>query len=230
MSGRAGILGRIRRSLSRDALPAEARAVLDAGLKNRNPNLIPKRAQIPHTAQIDLFQRMAEKVNATVVRVTALAEIPDAVGDYLASQNLSTELRLSPDPALAEIPWDRRPLLTIRPGRAMPDDTVSVTPAFAGIAETGTLMLVSGETRPATLNFMPDTHIVVMKMSQIVGDYETAFNRLRAMQGDAEKNFMPRTVNLVTGPSRTGDIEQVLILGAHGPRRLHIVLVDDGGA
>ena len=104
---------------------------------------------------------------------------------------------------------------------------MSVTPAFAGIAETGTLMLTSGKDRPATLNFLPETHIVVLKASQVVGAYEDAWDLLRQAEGEG---VMPRSVNLITGPSRTGDIEQKIQLGAHGPRRLHIVVVEGGGA
>lgn len=224
---REKILRGIRRSLGRGPRLGEARAALDARLANPRPNLIPKRAQLPHAEQVALFQAMAEKLDATLARVASLAEVPDAVAEYLAARNLPTTIRMSPDPELDAIPWDRRPLLTLRRGPAAPEDLVGLTPAFAGIAETGTLMLASGATRPATINFMPDTHIVVLKRSQVVGDYETAFARLRALSGRTDGRFMPRTVNLVTGPSRTGDIEQTLILGAHGPRRLHVVLVDD---
>ncbi|MEK9971226.1 MAG: LUD domain-containing protein [Ferrovibrio sp.] len=115
------------------------------------------------------------------------------------------------------------------PGRSQ--DLVSVTPAFAGIAETGTLMLHSSTTTPTTLHFVPDHHIVVMRESQITGSLEDAFARLRDKLGTAETSAAenwPRTVNFVTGPSRTADIEGVPVLGAHGPRRLHIVLIADG--
>jgi L-lactate dehydrogenase complex protein LldG len=83
-------------------------------------------------------------------------------------------------------------------------------------------MLVSGPETPSTLNFLPETHVVVVRASQIVGGYEDAWARLRAAM-----KAMPRTVNFITGPSRSGDIEQTLQLGAHGPRRLHVVLVND---
>ncbi|MDX1605990.1 MAG: lactate utilization protein C, partial [Candidatus Competibacterales bacterium] len=100
-------------------------------------------------------------------------------------------------------------------------DKVTVTPAFAGIAETGTLMLLSGPDSPTTLNFLPDAHIVVLPAERIVGPYEAAWQRLRA-----RNEPLPRTVNLITGPSRSADIEQTLQLGAHGPIRLHILLVE----
>jgi L-lactate dehydrogenase complex protein LldG len=143
------------------------------------------------------------------------------VARYLAAENLPAELVLAPDPSLDDIPWDARPLLRIRRGRAEMGDAVSLTPCFAAIAETGTLMLVSGPATPTTLNFLPDTHIVVVNGYQVVATYEDGWDRLRTTDG------MPRTVNFITGPSRTGDIEQRIELGAHGPRRLHIILVDD---
>jgi len=114
-----------------------------------------------------------------------------------------------------------RPLLEIREGRAQGTDAVSVQHGFAGIAETGTLMLPSAPERPVTLNLLAETEIVVLRTSAIVGAYEEAWDRLRT-----ELGAMPRNVMLITGPSRSADIEQTLELGAHGPRRLHIVLVE----
>jgi L-lactate dehydrogenase complex protein LldG len=116
----------------------------------------------------------------------------------------------------------------MRRGRAEPGDAVSLTPCLAAIAETGTLMLVSGEGTPTTLNFLPDTHIVVVRTGQVVAGYEDGWDLLRARadSGDGPA-ALPRTVNFITGPSRTGDIEQRIQLGAHGPRRLHIILIDE---
>jgi L-lactate dehydrogenase complex protein LldG len=96
---------------------------------------------------------------------------------------------------------------------------VAVSHAFGGVAESGTLVLTSGRDNPTTLNFLPDTHIVVIDAKDIAGDYETLWARLRG------QGAMPRTVNWITGPSRSADIEQTLILGAHGPRRLHVMVV-----
>ena len=121
--------------------------------------------------------------------------------------------------------------MAVSEGPARPTDPVSLTGAFAGIAETGTLMLTSGAVGPTTLNFLPETHMAVLKASDITGCYEDAWDRLRVVQGAArDGGTLPRTVNLITGPSRTADIEQTIQLGAHGPRRLCILLVDDGEA
>jgi L-lactate dehydrogenase complex protein LldG len=113
-------------------------------------------------------------------------------------------------------------MLTLRKGRAEASDQVSITGAFAGIAETGTLVMASGPEHPVTLNLLPDTHVVVLREQDIVSGNEDVWERLRARYG---KDRMPRTVNTITGPSRTGDIEQTIELGAHGPRRMHIVVV-----
>jgi L-lactate dehydrogenase complex protein LldG len=228
MSAREQILGGIRKALKREALGAEAAAVLEARLGRHERNLIPARTTVLDDAgRVELFLTMAKEVQTTVSRVRGPADVPGAVADYLAQNNLPAQLAMAPDPALDAYPWHERPMLSIRRGKAEDKDPVSVTGAFAAIAETGTLMLVSGPDSPTTLNLMPDTHIVVLRADQVVGPYEEAWDRLRARQGD---KILPRTVNFITGPSRTGDIEQRIELGAHGPRRLHIVLVEEAPA
>lgn len=215
------ILGRIRRSLKRDALPAATKAELEARLAAHERQLIPQRVARDHAGLVELFVEMALAANTNVTRIQSEADVPGAVAQLLARENLPAQLVASP--ALEHLPWGDRPLLTVRFDRAQGADAVSVTPAFAAIAETGTLMLTSGPTTPSTLNFLPDTHVVVLKAGDVVGPYEDALDRLRANGG------MPRTINFVTGPSRTGDIEQQIQLGAHGPRRLHILLVEGDG-
>ena len=226
MSARDDILGGIRRGLRRGPLPAETRAALMERVAAHRRNLVPARAAaLDDAARVMLFVAMAEEVQTTIARIASEAEIPAEVARYLAAENLPAEFVMAPDPALDAIPWHERPLLRIRRGRAEPGDTVSLTPCLAAVAETGTLMLVSGEDTPTTLNFLPDTHIVVMRAGQVVAGYEDAWDLVRAKAG-GDPLAWPRTVNLITGPSRTGDIEQRIQLGAHGPRRLHIVLVD----
>ena len=218
------IIAGIRRALGRGALEGGGKAAAEARLRDHPRGTIPARADLPRPEQLALFVEMAEKVAATVAPVPSLADVPDAVADYLASQNLPAVIKASPDPALRAIPWSNRPLLSVTYGRADDSDPASVTGAIAGVAETGTLVLISGAEAPSTLNFLPDTHVVVLRAAQVVGAYEEAWDLLR------QAGAMPRTVNWITGPSRTGDIEQQIQLGAHGPRRLHIVLVDEGGA
>ncbi len=223
MSARDAILAGIRRGLRRGPLPPAEAAALDERLVAHRRNLVPARAAaLDHAGRIGLFVAMAEEVQTTVARVASAADVPNEVARYLAAENLPADLAMAPDPALDALPWDARPLLQIRRGKAEAGDAASLTPCLAAIAETGTLILVSGTATPTTLNFLPDTHIVVVRADQVVASYEDGWDLVR------QRGPMPRTVNFITGPSRTGDIEQRIELGAHGPRRLHVVLIDDG--
>ena len=211
-AARTDIIAGIRRSLRRGQLDPQTEAELRARVAAHRRNLIPARATtLDRASRIDLFVAMAEEVQTTVTRVPSAAAVPEAVARYLAAENLPAELVMAPDPSLDDVPWETRPLLRIRRGRAEPEDAVSLTPCFAAVAETGTLMLLSGPQSPTTLNFLPDTHIAVVRADQVVATYEDGWDRLRADRA------LPRVVNFITGPSRTGDIEQRIVLGAHGP-------------
>lgn len=220
MAARDDILGRIRRTQGaagdRDAAVAERLAT-----HPRGPQLA--RVALPRRELIDLFAAKATASSATIDRVTDPVAVPAMVADYLARENLPAEIVMAPDADLDIVPWQARPLLSIRRGRPLDTELVSLTGAFAGIAETGTLMLLSGPHSPTTLNLLPDTHIVLLRQRQIVGAFEDAWDRVRMLG----RPTLPRTVNFITGPSRSADIGQQLQMGAHGPRRLHIVLVDD---
>jgi L-lactate dehydrogenase complex protein LldG len=229
-SARDDILAGIRRGLGRGPVRAETAAALAERVAAHRRNLVPARAaRLDRTGRGDLFVAMAEEVQTTVARVASPDDVPGEVARYLAAENLPAELVMAPDPSLAAIPWDQRPLLQIRRGQAEAGDAVSLTPCLAAVAETGTLLLTSGPATPTTLNFLPDTHIVVLHAGQVVASYEDGWDLLRA-RADGGPESWPRTVNLITGPSRTGDIEQRIQLGAHGPRRLHVVLVEDAPA
>jgi L-lactate dehydrogenase complex protein LldG len=224
VDARAEILGRLRRALKRDELDPAAAAEIEARVAAHAPGPIPARTRLDREGLIALFSAKLQGVAGTVERLGAMEQVPAAVSRYLARHNLPAAIKLAPAPMLAQIDWSKEPLLQLSSGASDGHDLVSLTPAFAGIAETGTLMLTSGTESPTTLNFLPDDHIVVLPLSRLVGPFEEAWARLRAATGGG---MMPRTVNLVTGPSRSADIGLVPQLGAHGPRRLHVLLVDD---
>ena len=219
---RDAILGSIRRGLKRGELPADQQAMLRHRLETHPRHLIPARSRLPHSGQVALFITRVEAEFGTVERVPEAAQVPQAVADYLAGQNLPPRFVRAPHPELDALPWAALPMLEPEARRAGAADRVSVQHGFAGIAETGTLMLPSSPDRPTTLNLLPETEIVILRTGRIVGAMEEAWDLLRAEQ------TMPRNVMFVTGPSRSADIEQTLELGAHGPRRLYVILVDDG--
>jgi len=224
-----------------DVLAATARALAGMGnfagrttadavaerLRAHKANLIPARGRLGAKARLDLFIREAERVSATVARISGADGIPGEVARYLAKNNLPTALKVAPAVAEPVIPWTGQTLLTVSGGVADGSEDVGVSRAFAAVAETGTLVLVSDPNNPTRLNFLPPTHVAVVSAAEIVGDYEEAWARIRAELAGADGRFMPPTVNWITGPSRTADIEQTLLLGAHGPQRLHIVISDE---
>ncbi len=222
MSSRDAILSRIRRSLGANGIDIDRRATVSDRLQRPPKGLIPQRGQLEQSAKVDLFQTMAERAAASVTRLKDASEIPAAVSDYLRSKNLPQAIRRGSDPRLAELDWSSQPNLDVSIGRSAGGELAGLSHAFGGIAESGTLVLASGEENPTTLNFLPEYHLVVIDAEDVAGDMETIWARLRAAYGKGE---MPRTVNMVTGPSRSGDIEQTIILGAHGPRSLHIMIV-----
>jgi L-lactate dehydrogenase complex protein LldG len=144
------------------------------------------------------------------------------VTEYLRQHNLPASVRMGNDRRLQKMPWGKQRALEVKNGASDGEDEVGVSHALRGIAETGTLLMESGPANPTTVNFLPEHHIVVIDAADIAGDMESAFAKLRKKHG---KGRMPRAVNLISGPSRSGDVEQKLVLGAHGPRALHLIVV-----
>ncbi|MFN3689286.1 lactate utilization protein C [Salinarimonas sp.] len=219
---RAEVLAAIRRSLGVTGAEAPRRAAVEERLANAPRGVIPARGQADGEERLAVFAREVEISLATIARVESAEAVPAAIAEFLREHNLPAAIRMGEDERLAAMPWDET-ALAIERGPSAGGDLVGVSHAFGGVAETGTLALVSGPQNPSTLNFLPDTHVVVVRASDVARDYESLWARLRETYG---RGLMPRTVNWVTGPSRSGDIEQRLFLGAHGPRRLHVVLVE----
>ncbi len=222
-SARQEIFTRLHRSLRRGELTSDQKTVLEDRLAHPPRNLVPKRAQLPPTEQMALLEEMAKYADATVERVDTTNEVPEAVRRFLQQEHLPQSAVLAPNKFLTALPWVNSQIET-RAGAPTPEDRISITGCFAGIAESGTVMVLSGADHPYTLNFTTETHIVVVKASQIVGTYEEAWDRLREAAGPGR---MPRTALWITGPSRTADIGQQMLFGAHGPKRLHIILVEN---
>lgn len=217
---KADIFNRIRGGLHVPSDDSARRAAVQARLDARKRNLIPQRAQLPADELLRLFIDMADEAAAELIELHNGAELVSAIEGW-AQENGIAHLVTASDEQINNLDWSGNGTLVREERVAQVGDEASLTSAFCGIAETGTLMLYSGEESPTTLNFLPDTHLVVLRASTIVGPYEDAWQMLRQATGGS----MPRTVNLITGPSRSADIEQKLQMGAHGPGRLVIFLL-----
>ncbi len=214
MSSREDILGRLRGSLGRTADNATSgRAAIDACLSAHERGPQSRLAG-------DLLTRFREKsqgLSSSIDAVVRADEVPNAVARYLLAQALPLNAVCWQE--FAAYDWNSQSMcVEARPAHG--DDLVGITGCFAAIAETGTLVLCSGAVTPAATSLLPETHVAVLPASRIVADMEATWDMMRR-----EFGTLPRAVNFVSGPSRTGDIEQTIVLGAHGPYCVHIVIV-----
>jgi L-lactate dehydrogenase complex protein LldG len=220
-AARDAILGRVRSALRKTGSDAAARAEAEAYLGAH--------AEGPRPAMpADLVARFTQRATdmaSTVERIASESEIPDAVARYLDALELPPELAAQKShagvcwPEFASLDWAGAGLaVEARP--TVGDDRLAITGSFCAIAETGTLVFTSGATTPTASALLPDTHVAVVRADRVVAGMEEAFALVRAAHGG-----MPRAMNMISGPSRTGDIEQTIVLGAHGPYRVHLLLL-----
>lgn len=214
MAARENILARIRARQGKPATPtaAEHDAVvthIEAHPRNARP--------VFDWEPAARFKEQALRLASTIEDVTSLDGVPGATARYLRQHGLP--LTAVCWPQFAKLPWQGAGMdIAVRPARDA--DLVGITGAFCAIAETGTLMTVSGPHTPATASLLPETHIAIVPASRIVRGMEEAWQLVRAELGQP-----PRAVSFISGPSRTADIEQTVTLGAHGPYRVHILLM-----
>lgn len=166
---------------------------------------------------VERFRERAKLLASTVDDAAAWKDVPAAVAAYLRAQRLAPSLVVWP--AFPGCDWQAAGL-AVEARRAEGLDLVGVTGCFCAIAETGTLLCLSGIGTPPSTSLLPETHIAVVPCDRIVRTMEDAWALVRA-----ERRQMPRSANFISGPSRTADIEQTLVLGAHGPYRVHVILV-----
>jgi L-lactate dehydrogenase complex protein LldG len=221
MSARDTVLASVRRSLGVTGQEAPRRSAADDRLARHPRGIIPQRGTLPEKQRIKLFCDQVEDANGTIERLNSPEQVPAAVAAYLRAKNLPMSVRRGSDPLLEAIPWHSEKTLEVLLGRSKGVELASVSHALGAVAETGTLVLASGPENPTTLNFLPDHHIVVLDAHDIAGDYETVWDAVRARF----KGKLPRMINWITGPSRSADIEQTHLLGAHGPRSVHVLVV-----
>lgn len=214
MSARDNILARIRGRRGKTAMT-------DVGRREAVRTHIVAHPQNPRPAvdwnPVARFREEALRLASTVDEVDTLGAVPAAVSRYLEAYRLSREVVCWE--AYAALDWGAVGIgVAVR--SACETDLVGITGAFCAIAETGSLMMLSGPQTPASVSLLPETHVAIVEKSRIVRGMEEAWELMRA-----ERKEPSRAVNFISGPSRTADIEQTVTLGAHGPYRVHVLLV-----
>lgn len=220
-AAKARIFARIRHALGRQSEPSSDQVQAASAYLERHP--VGPLPPVDVAQRLQRFEQQSAKLSASTERLSDRSQIPQAVARYLASQHL--EPRAIAWPAFADLDWASQGLVVEHrpPVRDEPaPDLVGITGCFAAIAETGTLAMVSGPQTPAAMTLLPETHIAVVPVSRLVSHMEAVFDLLRAELGQP-----PRALNFISGPSRTADIEQTLVLGAHGPYRVHLLLLEN---
>jgi L-lactate dehydrogenase complex protein LldG len=214
MPSRESILARIRARQGKGPVPTDAeRSAVRAHIGAHPVNARPRLEWEP----LARFRERALGLSSTVDEVETLAAVPAAVARYLEASGLPRAAVCWQE--LSALDWSGAGI-QIEAREARDTDLVGITGAFCAIAETGTLMTLSGRETPATVSLLPETHIAVVRKSRIVRGMEEAWQLARD-----ELGRLPRSVNFISGPSRTADIEQTVTVGAHGPYRVHVIVV-----
>jgi hypothetical protein len=212
---RETVLASIKSALAQN--PSDARQG-ESTLRERlhNPRISP-RPELPADTEREFFRRL-ELVQTSIELLTNINAVPDVVARWRAVVQPDGAIAVAP--SLAHLDWSAFDAISF--DRAQGVHAFGVSTCIAGIAETGGLVLTGSADTPATLAFLPEFHIVVMRRDQLVAHIEDVWPILRASNVP-----LPRAVNINTGPSRTADIEQTLEIGAHGPRRMHVLYLQD---
>ena len=214
-ASRAEVLARIRRAQGRGGtVPSEAERLAVATYVDAHP-----RGPVPPVEDdvVVRFRARAEAVQCTTEDVGDWADAPAAAARYLAAGGFEPSGVVWP--LLAHLPWAAHGI-RVEAREARGADPVGITGCFAALAETGTLMMCSGPATPGSVSLLPETHIAIVPQSRIVKHMEEGYALARAEIGQ-----LPRLVNFISGPSRTADIDQTIVVGVHGPYRVHLVLL-----
>jgi len=219
-SSRDRILGRIKTGTNAQERTEADVEILQARIHSAKRGIVPAQTELGGKARLEYFTAKAEGQGTSIKRVRNGAEALAEVRDFLRQNNLPARIVASPSSQLDDLGLDGAGDLEVRRGPAEKSDITSVTPVYRAIAETGTIVTRSGDETPSTLNFVPEYHIAILREKDLVASYEDSWDAVREKE-------MPRTVNWISGPSRSGDIAMTMFMGAHGPRQQHIIIIED---
>jgi L-lactate dehydrogenase complex protein LldG len=219
-SARDAILKRVRQAL---AAPSEVPSWLNQPV-TPGP-VFPLPANEPNACR-DRFRDEFSALFGEFHEVDSLADGKRWLADWLTANHVHETILAAGDERLclflsqlSNLSWVREE----QPARELAACPVGITQCESLVAESGTICVSAGLTgRAGTI--LPPIHLVVATKDQLVPDLDTSLVRLHERYGKR----LPSTMSWITGPSRTGDIEKILVLGAHGPKRLILLLLPPG--
>jgi L-lactate dehydrogenase complex protein LldG len=242
MTTRAEFLGGIRREMDKTRGLFEARPVprpADAGQAAE----VVRRQMLERWPQaLERFREEFERVAGVFHRVASLDEVPNVIGriarerqatsilswhpgalgvdvrQSLGREGFSVAVAPDADPDLAQRETHRT---------AAAQAEIGVTGVDWALAETGTLVLVSGRGRPRSTSLLPATHVAVFGRDRLVESLEQVGIMLEALHAEPARTMSGAVINFITGPSRTADIELTLTRGVHGPKEVHAIFVEE---
>jgi L-lactate dehydrogenase complex protein LldG len=207
MSAREHIFDKLRR----------ARAA--AGAYEAGPDTF---AEQPERDPVERYTELAIEALSTVDSVTSWDKVPAAVQGYLASRSLGSDLVSDTRAPIDAAAWKAAGLDVLDPP-VEPDDDCFVTDCFGAVAESGAVVISSDDGKSIANDFLARTHIILLPKERIVSSLAELWALLRA---EYVETSLPREFCLVTGPSRTADLGVPARMGAHGPERMHVIIVD----
>ena len=242
MTTRAEFLGDIRREMDK------TRGLFETSPEPRGADAgqaaeVVKRQMLERWPQaLERFREEFERVAGVFHRVARLDEVPEVIGrigrerqatsilswhpgtlgvdlrQSLGREGFSVAIAPDADPDAAERESHRTAAATAE---------IGVTGVDWALAETGTLVLVSGRGRPRSTSLLPATHVAVFGRDRLVESLEQVGIMLEALHVDPARAMSGAVINFITGPSRTADIELTLTRGVHGPKEVHAIFVEE---
>jgi L-lactate dehydrogenase complex protein LldG len=213
-NSRAAILGRIRTALQRT--PGQAPPALPAAaLRTRN---------LSGPECVELFVRQFEKLNGKAVRVRSRKEAAAVVHDLMNGHTaVASNTPFLRECGIADIPGVETGITSRDKLRAAcADAAFGITSADFALADTGTFVMISSPKEARLISLLPPVHIGVISSAAILPNLDELFARCPKPADDSS------SMVLITGPSRTADIEQILVRGVHGPGEIYAVIVEEG--
>ena len=222
-SARADILSRIRKAL---ANPAPRPGHPPPSSPQRSATAAARLALPPVGPSPDDWLSLFSKNSEELRTETRVLDDLDAASRFFANlvrsenwQHLASHRGALTDTLLASCPVPVT-LTESSAGASLEPCDAALSECDALVAQTGSLVLTSRSAGGRALSVLPPHHIVIAKRQQLVPDLPAAFDLLQSRYGHS----WPSMTSFITGPSRTGDIERILVLGAHGPKRLTILI------